>query len=39
MIESWMVIGGVAFVVALGSNFTTSSDRQWFRRFKRPKWL
>ncbi|MEA5568443.1 TspO/MBR family protein [Anabaena sp. UHCC 0399] len=39
MIKSWMVIGGVAFVVALAANWITPSDRQWFNRLQRPKWL
>ncbi|BAY09753.1 TspO/MBR family protein [Calothrix sp. NIES-2098] len=39
MIRSWMVIGGVAFVVALAANFITPSDRKWFERLQRPRWL
>lgn len=39
MIKSWMVIGGVAFVVALFANFITPGDRQWFKRLRRPSWL
>lgn len=39
MIKSWMVIGGVAFVVALAANFINKSDRQWFKRLRRPSWL
>ncbi|WP_071191706.1 TspO/MBR family protein [Trichormus sp. NMC-1] len=39
MIKSWMVIGGVAFLVALGANLITPSDRQWFRHLQRPRWL
>jgi benzodiazapine receptor len=39
MIKSWMVIGGVAFLVALGANQITPSDRQWFKRLQRPRWL
>ncbi|WP_375498687.1 tryptophan-rich sensory protein, partial [uncultured Nostoc sp.] len=39
MIKSWMVIGGVAFLVALAANVITSSDRQWFKRLQRPRWL
>ncbi len=39
MIKSWMVIGGVAFLVALAANFITPSDRQWFKRLQRPRWL
>lgn len=39
MIKSWMVIGGVAFLVALGANLITPSDRKWFKRLQRPSWL
>jgi len=39
MIKSWMVIGGVAILVALAANFITPSDRKWFKRLQRPKWL
>lgn len=39
MIRSWMVIGGVTLLVALAANFFTPSDRQWFKRLRRPKWL
>jgi translocator protein len=39
MIKSWMVIGGVALLVALGANFFTPSDRKWFKRLQRPRWL
>jgi translocator protein len=39
MIKSWMVIGGVAFIVALGANLITPSDRKWFKRLQRPRWL
>ncbi|MDM9585222.1 TspO/MBR family protein [Nostoc sp. GT001] len=39
MIKSWMVIGGVAFLVALAANVITPSDRQWFKRLQRPRWL
>ncbi|NJM71024.1 MAG: TspO/MBR family protein [Scytonema sp. RU_4_4] len=39
MIKSWMVIGGVAFVVALGANVITPGDRKWFKRLQRPRWL
>jgi tryptophan-rich sensory protein len=34
-----MVIGGVAFLVALAANLITPSDRQWFKRLQRPRWL
>lgn len=39
MIKSWMGIGAVAFVVALAANLITPSDRQWFQRLRRPRWL
>ncbi|MBW4615852.1 MAG: TspO/MBR family protein [Desmonostoc vinosum HA7617-LM4] len=39
MIKSWMVIGGVAFLVALGANIVTPGDRQWFKHLQRPRWL
>jgi translocator protein len=39
MIKSWMVIGGVVFLVGLVANFTTASDRQWFKHLQRPRWL
>ncbi len=39
MIRSWMVIGGVTFLVALFANFITPKDVQWFKRLQRPSWL
>lgn len=39
MIKSWMVIAGVALLVALGANFITPGDRKWFKRLQRPRWL
>ncbi|KYC41201.1 TspO protein [Scytonema hofmannii PCC 7110] len=39
MIKSWMVIGGVAFLVALASNIITPDDVKWFKRLQRPRWL
>lgn len=40
MIESWMVIGAVAFVIAgAGNVFLNSEDQKWFRRLRRPSWL
>jgi len=39
MIKSWMVIGGVTFLVALGGNLITPRDVQWFKRLRRPRWL
>ncbi|GAB1540500.1 tryptophan-rich sensory protein [Scytonema sp. NUACC21] len=39
MIKSWMVIGGVTFLVALASNIITPDDIKWFKRLQRPRWL
>ncbi len=39
MIRSWMVIGAVTFLVALGSNIITPNDVKWFKRLQRLKWL
>lgn len=40
MIKSWMVIGGVAFLVALANNIVlTPDDIRWFNRLTRPGWL
>ncbi len=38
--KSWMVIGGITFLVAfLSSGLTNQSDRSWFNRLQRPNWL
>ena len=39
MIRSWMVIGGVTLLVALGTNIITPKDVKWFKRLRRPSWL
>lgn len=39
MIKSWMVIGAVTLLVALGSNIILPKDVKWFKRLQRPKWL
>ncbi|HEY9874249.1 MAG TPA: tryptophan-rich sensory protein, partial [Candidatus Obscuribacterales bacterium] len=39
MIKSWMVIGGVAFLVAMGSSLITPREVRWFKRLQRPRWL
>lgn len=39
MIKSWMIIGGVTLLVALGSSLIRPRDTQWFRRLQRPSWL
>ena len=37
--KSWMVIGIVAFAIALISNLIRPKDAKWFRRLQRPNWL
>ena len=39
IIKSWMVIGGVTLLVAMGSNIITPNDVKWFKRLQRPRWL
>jgi len=39
MIESWMVIGGVTLLVALGSALIKPSDIGWVASLERPSWL
>ncbi len=39
MIRSWMVIGGVTFLVALLGNVLRPRDIKWFTRLRRPQWL
>lgn len=39
MLKSWMVIGGITFLVALGSAFISPRDIKWEKRLDRPKWL
>ena len=40
MIKSWMVIGGVALLLAiLGSSILPPKGMQWFKRLRRPQWL
>ncbi|KYC41202.1 TspO protein [Scytonema hofmannii PCC 7110] len=39
MIQSWMVIGAVTFLIAVGSFFITPRDVKWFARLTRPRWL
>jgi tryptophan-rich sensory protein len=39
MLKSWMVIGGVTLLVALGSFLFRPRDTQWIKRLSRPKWL
>jgi tryptophan-rich sensory protein len=39
MIPSWLVIGVVGFLVALGGGLLNSRDVRWFARLRRPDWL
>lgn len=39
MIESWMVIGGVTILVALGSSLFRPRDIPWEKHLERPRWL
>lgn len=39
MIQSWMVIGGITLLVALGTGFIKPKDTQWAEQLKRPLWL
>jgi tryptophan-rich sensory protein len=39
MIKSWMVIGAITFVIALGGGLIAPDDRKWFNRLERPRWL
>jgi translocator protein len=39
MIKSWMAIGAVTLLVAMGSNLILPKDVKWFKRLQRPKWL
>ena len=39
MIKSWMVIGGVTVLVALGSLLFKPRDIQWGTHLRRPQWL
>lgn len=39
MIKSWMVIGGVNLLVALGSLLIRPRDIQWIKDLRLPKWL
>lgn len=39
MIPSWLVIGGVTFLVALGGGLVRPRDTKWFKRLRRPPWL
>lgn len=39
MLPSWLVIGAVTFLVAMGSTLLRSRDFAWFRQLRRPRWL
>jgi len=39
MIPSWLLIGVVGFLVALGGGLLNSRDVRWFARLRRPDWL
>ncbi|BAZ31814.1 TspO and MBR related proteins [Cylindrospermum sp. NIES-4074] len=39
MMQSWVVIGAVTFLIAFGSFFITPRDVRWFTKLSRPRWL
>jgi len=39
MIKSWMVIGAVTLLVALGGGLIKPDEARWFNRLQRPRWL
>jgi tryptophan-rich sensory protein len=40
MLPPWLIIGGIAFILAVLSNrLSTQADFQWFIRLRRPTWL
>ncbi|GAB4379495.1 MAG: hypothetical protein Kow00121_33770 [Elainellaceae cyanobacterium] len=39
MLRPWMIIGGITFLVALGSFLIRPRDIPWAARLDRPKWL
>lgn len=40
MIKSWMVIGGIALIVAIvGGGIVPPNGVKWFNRLRRPDWL
>ncbi|MEG3435661.1 TspO/MBR family protein [Pannus brasiliensis CCIBt3594] len=39
MIPSWLAIGAVTFLIALGGGTLTPRDVRWFARLRRPSWL
>lgn len=39
MIKSWMVIGGITLLIALGTAFMKPRDTKWGIQLQRPYWL
>jgi translocator protein len=39
MIKSWMIIGGITFLLGLSGGLVTPKGVQWFNRLRRPNWL
>lgn len=39
MLPSWLVIGGVALLVALVGSAVPAQGARWFKRLRRPRWL
>ncbi|BAQ62869.1 hypothetical protein GM3708_3275 [Geminocystis sp. NIES-3708] len=39
MIPSWLVIGGIGFLISLLINRIPPDDLRWFFRLRRPNWL
>lgn len=39
MIPSWLVIGGIGFLISLLINRIPTEDLRWFFRLRRPTWL
>lgn len=39
MLKPWMIIGGITFLVALGSSLIRPRDVSWSKHLERPRWL
>lgn len=39
MIESWMAIAAVIFLISLGASLVSPDDTKWFKQLRRPQWL
>ncbi|MGB3312277.1 MAG: tryptophan-rich sensory protein [Nodosilinea sp.] len=39
MLKSWMIVGGITFLVALGGSLIRPRDVSWGLRLDRPQWL